>query len=805
MADLNDFRGMPAPNEIKPSVLYRDYRTWKQKFSDALGEPDSFLMIMGIVFGLFVFFPQFGELLSLLGFYLVNIASKKEFRLPFRVPKTSGLLDPGEPNPVDQKPSPAAGITFFGNERKTKKELWFNNSDMRTHVLIFGSTGAGKTETLLSLAYNSLVQGSGLIYVDGKGENVLYTKVFAMARTMGREDDVLVINYMTGSRDVFGPQEKKLSNTLNPFSSGGSGGLTELLVSLMDDGGGGGDMWKGRAISLISAIMMALTYMRDQKEILLDVDAIREYLILDNIIKLFKTRRDFPNHIRAALRAYLVSLPGFQETAPKQNDTVMEQHGYLQMQFTKMLGSLSDSYGFIFKTNLGEVDFKDVVLNRRILVVLLPALEKSTDELANLGKIIVACLKQMMASALGSTIEGSYAEVVETKPTNADMPFMTVLDEYGYYAVKGSAVMPAQARSIGFSMIFAGQDLPAFEKASKEEAASIVANCNVKIFMKLEDPDATYSLFEKSVGEALQLVAGDAEYKPGSIISGYRFGSGARIETKKRGSLLDLKDQAEGQAHIIFKSALIRAQMFYASPPKPPYIRMNYFVRVEPPDSSTINQIDSGLKSLLKNITNINKIKDLEENHEFDNPNIEKLRIILDEHSKLNSSEAAFATIASLGNEVFESYEEKRELLQQQIDNDLEDEDESENAINVFSDPKEREDFIKDRYKTIEDNEDDEEDDEDDSISNIFTDEDEDDEDDSIDVFIDEDDTVDSFKHIEKMTGSTEEEAHEAATRAVEDMKKVSKYPSEGMPETKEPEEIMDILHELDELFDMEE
>ena len=84
----------------------------------------------------------------------------------------------------------------------------------------------------------------------------------------------------------------------------------------------------------------------------------------------------------------------------------------------------------------------------------------------------------MMASALGSTIEGSYAEVVETKPTTADMPFMTVLDEYGYYAVKGSAVMPAQARSIGFSMIFAGQDLPAFQKGGKEEAASIGANTN---------------------------------------------------------------------------------------------------------------------------------------------------------------------------------------------------------------------------------------------------------------------------------------------------------------------------------------
>lgn len=796
MAEQENIRAPIQGTEIDPKQYRRDHRNGRQKFSDAMTDPNQFLMIMGIYATIVILFPAIGEFLFFVGVWLLNYASKKEFRLPFRIPQSSGLLDPGEPDPVNKLPTPSKGIAFFGNERGTKKELWFNNSDMRTHILIFGSTGAGKTETLLSLAYNALVQGSGLIYVDGKGENVLYTKVFAMARTMGREDDVLVINYMTGSRDVFGPQEKKLSNTLNPFSSGGSGGLTELLVSLMDDGGGGGDMWKGRAISLISAIMMSLVFMRDQKELLLDVDAIREYLILDNIIKLYKTRRDLPTHIRAALRAYLVSIPGFQEQAPKQNDTVMEQHGYLQMQFTKLLGSLSDTYGFIFKTNLGEVDFKDVVLNRRILVVLLPALEKSTDELANLGKIIVACLKQMMASALGSTIEGTYAEVVETKPTNADMPFMTVLDEYGYYAVKGSAVMPAQARSIGFSMIFAGQDLPAFEKASKEEAASIVANCNIKIFMKLEDPDSTYALFEKSVGEALAASDNNLTVKNGIFGTTYVSQGSPTIQTQKRGNLLDLKDQTEGQAHIIFKSTVIRASMFYASPPKPPQIRMNYFVRVEPPDISVINQMDNSLKSLVKNLNNINKIKELEDNLELDNPHIQKMRELLDTHNHLTNNEASFATIASLGNEVFDTYDENIGEFKRTIDEQNEDDNEDDEEINIFS-TKEQKTQINERYKIVND------------ANNFSDDDDEDDDeymddDDDINIFIDEDETRESIKEIEKFSGSSDEDAEESANRAIEDMKKLSKYPSDGMPESKEPEEIMDILNELDVLFDNE-
>ena len=107
----------------------------------------------------------------------------------------------------------------------------------------------------MSLAFNALVQGSGFLYVDGKGDNSLFAKVFSMARSMGREDDLLLINFMTGARDIIGAQEKRLSNTMNPFCRGSSEMLSELVVSLMDSGSqsGDGDMWKGRAVVFVKA------------------------------------------------------------------------------------------------------------------------------------------------------------------------------------------------------------------------------------------------------------------------------------------------------------------------------------------------------------------------------------------------------------------------------------------------------------------------------------------------------------------------------------------------------------------------
>ena len=188
-----------------------------------------------------------------------------------------------------------------------------------------------------------------------------------------------------------------------------------------------------------------------------------------------------PDLVLEPITNYLINLPGYDRSKKgKQSSQVLEQHGFITMQLTKVFGSLADTYGHIIRTNLAEVDLKDVVLNRRILVVLLPALEKSPDELSNLGKVIIASLKAMMAAGLGDSVEGTYREVITRKPTNSISPYMCILDEYGYYAVKGFAVVPAQARSLGFSVIFAGQDLPALQKASKEEAASIVANTNIK-------------------------------------------------------------------------------------------------------------------------------------------------------------------------------------------------------------------------------------------------------------------------------------------------------------------------------------
>lgn len=656
-------------------------------------------------------------------------------------------------------------------------------------ISVTGSTGlfvAGEwitthnTESLLSLAYNCLVQGSGFIYVDGKGDNKLWTRIFSICRSLGREDDLLVINYMTGGRDVFGPQKNKLSNTLNPFLLGSAGGLTDMLVSLMDEAGGDNAMWQNRAISLISSIMFALVFMRDNQGLLLDVDVIREHLILENIEKLSR-RRDLPAHALNSLRAYLRSLPGYKPNPQggQQPDIVGEQHGFLQMQFTKILGMLSESYGHIFRTNLGEVNFFDVVVNRRVLVVLLPAMEKAPVELGNLGKIIIAALKQMMATGLGDKLEGSFQEIIETKPTNAPSPFMCILDEYGYYVVKGAAVMPAQARSLNFCMVFAGQDYPSFKKNNNaEEAAATVANCNIKIFMKTEDPTDTADLFEKSVGKAMVSRTSGYSYDNG-IMGRYLDNNNASIERRERGDLLDLKDQLEGEAHILFKSTLVRAVMFYADPPNAKNVKTNSFLRVEPPTMDEIGEYKSVIAEMGKRLTH----PDMMEDQICETQTTSKLGAFLKVWRHLENEGASGATrgVAAVVAAHRQAYAALHSFGEQQ--QEMDDDEDDYDGLDIFTDPKHLEDD--------EDDDDSMDDDQDDTQS-------EDEEEEARGILLDRERTRTRMTDLEVAAGTPAASAQERARQITEDIEVLSSYPQHS-PEATDPDTVINIIQELDE------
>ena len=593
-------------NRVAMKDLVRDVRPVSTRMAEILLHPD----MMGILFCIYAIFIVFAEPGQYLAdvvvvitvwhwWLLVSRTTKLSFKMPAYV---KGLKDPNNPVPGTGVAGKPEGILYLGKDQENGDELWLSNNDVRTHILYLGTTGAGKTEGLKSMVTNALCWGSGFSYTDGKADTDLWASLYALARRFGRDDDVLILNYMTANSD-----DGAISNTMNPFSNGSASYLTNMIVSLMPDAGGDNAMWKERAVALMSSLMPALTWKREKQGLLLDVGVVRDHLELGPIIRLSRDR-DLPERIVRGIQGYLATLPGYVDEAfdddgnekPPSPDQPMydlqvarQQHGYLSMQFTRSLQSLADEYGYIFKAQLADIDVLDVVLNRRIMVVLIPALEKSGDEAANLGKIVAASIKGMMGATLGNTVEGSWETAIESKQTRSNSSFMTVFDEVGYYTSQGMAVMAAQARSLGFSLVFAAQDLPSMEKRIKQEARSILGNCNIKIFGKLEDPTDTKDFLDKHAGSDFVYEANSFN-APTDTVSNLFFSTpfydkrDAGLNLRQRVGYDNLRAQKEGEAYAFFGPHLVQARLFYAVAPKVKALRVHRLLPVPPNTTSTL-------------------------------------------------------------------------------------------------------------------------------------------------------------------------------------------------------------------------
>ena len=595
---------LKAKYEYKHEDLLRDSRPLRIRMAEGAQQPvmagSAFVISIVVMYSEDPMLVLSSDLLFVIMLLYFWWLYTRNIILPFKLPKSAKRKDARYKQP-DGSFGMADGILYLGNDTRTGEEVWFTNSDARTHTLYLGTTGSGKTFGLKSFSCNALTWASGYIYIDGKADTDLWSTLSAMARRFGRDDDLLIMNYMTG-----GVGGRVPSNTLNPFSSGSASYLTNMLVSLMPDAGGDNAMWKERAISLVMAIMPCLVWKRDNQNIPLSIGTVRTYLTFKATIKLSRDAA-IPIGLRTGLIAYLNELPGYVDTVfdddgnekpmppdagPVDTSVPRQQHGYLSMQFTRSMSSLGDDYGFIFDTQAADIDMLDVVLNRRILVVLIPALEKSGDETANLGKIIASTLKGMMGGTLGSTIEGDTATAIENKPTTSSTPFMAIFDEVGYYVAQGMAVMAAQARSLGFALIFSAQDLPALEKRVKEEARSITANCNIKLFGKIEDPTQTKEFFEKTVGQALVTeVQGFSRNAPGAMTQNYADSQQASIQIRGRVPYEYLKGFTEGKAICSFGMILSEMMLYNSDIGHAKAMRVHRFLPIPPPSEDALQSL----------------------------------------------------------------------------------------------------------------------------------------------------------------------------------------------------------------------
>ncbi len=592
--------GLNPSEEHAKEELVRDIRPLWVRLHDALLERPGFLAAMLAGMGAMLLCPAASPVLLPL---LLGLALRRRFAcrfdcLPMRVPQVWPGPDFGDVLPQGGFHR-ARGTFYVGNEIDTGRELWISREDMLTHMLVLGTTGAGKTETLVSLAFNFLAAGSGLLYVDPKAAPKLGAQIYSMCRLVGRDDDFLLLSYMAdkkaqASMRSFGHMRTPLrqSNTQNPFAVGTANQLTQILFSLMPAGDdkGGNAIFSSNAQTLISGLMAVLVEMRDRGEVPLSIGVVRRYLLSIPEITRLALREDLSEKSMLSLQAALATV-GWEKGLPldKQPRSFAEQYGYARAYFGRALSLLVDSYGRIFMTSHGEVDAVDVITSRRVYVTLIPSMDKDPKELKSLGQICLSSIRNACAVGLGDVVQGRLADVLGALPTDARTPFGVIVDEYAAIETPGFEILLTQGRGLGIACVVASQDFAGIKRASPEAAEQIVANCKLKLFMCLEDPSQTYELIRSLAGSGFTFEASGWKGEPGS--TAYADTLGAKAAMRPRVDFRDLQKQVEGQMTAFFKGEMIRGRTFYACPPLDMHqeLRLSYHLKLQAPDPALLS------------------------------------------------------------------------------------------------------------------------------------------------------------------------------------------------------------------------
>ena len=238
-----------------------------------------------------------------------------------------------------------------------------------------------------------------------------------------------------------------------------------------------------------------------------------------------------------------------------------KQHGFALFYFTATFTQLAVSLGHIFKVLSGDVDMRDVVLNRRILIVNLPALENSGDTLAALGKIVVASLRGMMAQLLEARLSGDSSEIFSLKPGMGEGPFHVAFDELAYYATNGMDCMLAMGRGLNIMFWLGFQEVSGIWARLGEKTASLLGNANLTIAMRQQDAQRTCDWLEKTAGQTYVTQA--TSFQGGSD-GVYREAQRAEMRQVARVEWNDLQRLLEGEAIVLFGGRRIYAKLFYA-------------------------------------------------------------------------------------------------------------------------------------------------------------------------------------------------------------------------------------------------
>jgi len=336
---------------------------------------------------------------------------------------------------------PVNGV-YLGDDNLTGEPIVLSSQELNQNTFLCGTTGCGKTTTILCFVDYALNNGLPLVVVDGKGDPELANMLASMAVSHNRE------------LQLFSISEPKRSWNYNPLSYGGPTELKDRLMELSE--------WREPYYQYMAERYLQMAFTLFEKTY--DTFDLSSFIygLAPEKLELLACRLKAP----ASVLNYLsgIDKKGISGLIDRLTLFVESQIGHLFCNESGKTISLIDS-----------VSSKNIVLF-------------SLDSLAYplyaklLGRLVINDLK-----------------AVASRRKKDDKLVLTIYDEFNVFARRNVVDLINKTRSKGFAAVIATQSLADLDICDSALKNQIVQNCNTLIVQR---QNASYDAEElaKTIG-----------------------------------------------------------------------------------------------------------------------------------------------------------------------------------------------------------------------------------------------------------------------------------------------------------------
>ena len=412
----------------------------------------------------------------------------------------------------NEVPEGQAGLVVQMIKKGNKEEILYLKADL--HTLTIGASGAGKTRRILLVTiWLQLLSGISILASDVKSELYYYTSPFA--KMLGYK--VIYLDLRTPEKSMHYNYLQPILNEIEKDNLPKAIDYTWDLVAVLVGEKKGEPIWYNGECASIAA-----------STLLVAMDAPQKCKNLTNVYYFLAYMCEPDEYGEIPLNKLLKTLPDNHPAKGVFQQAKIAPYKTRSSFYTSALGTLRlfTNPNIAEMTAYSDFDLKDISREKTIFYMMIPDEKKTNYPLVSLLITQAYMLQVELANEHGLTVP---------VPTDYD------LDELGNFPtipVLPELVSAGRSRGIRLNGII--QDYQQLEKKYKEDFKNIKANCQLKIYLKSDDPDTLKNISE-SLGKYTVEVSGASTSVSDSINrkDGVNYSSSANL------AACDLLSQAE--------------------------------------------------------------------------------------------------------------------------------------------------------------------------------------------------------------------------------------------------------------------